>query len=157
MLLKMWYYTVYVGNKCLLKKMKAKWCILKNRKCSQKHRVLKHFCEPPLVAVHCKQKNFALQLDSVATEDYLSATVLSPHSCIVTDSSCVWQIGRDFRRRMQRHDCLFWWLKAADETHHSDVNEWAFFGFRALRAAFGSHDGVTGAQVQLWSKCTFLI
>lgn len=113
---------------------------------------LEHFCELPLVAVLCKQENIALPLDSAATENYLSATVLSPHSCIATDSSWLWQIGRDFCRRMRRHNRLFCWLKAADETHHSDVNVWTFFGFTALQAAFRSHNLVTVTQVQLWSK-----
>lgn len=54
---------------------------------------------------------------------------------------------------MRRRDRLFWsWLKAADETHHSDVNVQEFFGFRALHAAFRSHNVVTVTQVQLWSK-----
>lgn len=54
--------------------------------------------------------------------------------------------------QMHRRNRLFCWLKAADETYHSDVNVRAFFGFRALRAAFRSHDVVTVTQVQLWSK-----
>lgn len=74
------------------------------------------FCEPPLVAVHCKQKNIALPSDSVATEDYFSATDATQQTPAVSDrldgvsaDGC-----RDWR--------LFCWRKAADETHRSDVN-----------------------------------
>lgn len=46
---------------------------------------------------------------------------------------------------------------AADGTHRSRVDVLAFFGFRALRAAFRSHD-VTVTRVRLWSKqCMHLV